>query len=104
MPFDRYGHRGHNQPCVLLDTCQCFVTTQNHGFAVDNDSLPPEWLPLFTNANDQSNEGLVHQTKPVFTVQFHPEAMGGPHDMESLFDFFLETVKDYKFSNGCAVG
>ncbi|XP_062508879.1 CAD protein-like isoform X2 [Corticium candelabrum] len=100
----KYGHRGHNQPCVLLDTCQCFVTTQNHGFAVDNDSLPPEWLPLFTNANDQSNEGLVHQTKPVFTVQFHPEAMGGPHDMESLFDFFLETVKDYKFSNGCAVG
>ena len=100
----RYGHRGHNQPCCLMGTDRCYITTHNHGFAVVSDSLPPEWLTLFRNANDQTNEGLVHKTKPVFTVQFHPEGKGGPHDLESLFDVFLDTVREYKSSGGQLVG
>lgn len=62
----RYGNRGHNQPCVHEDTQRCFITAQNHGFAVEAGSLPPGWAPLFTNANDGSNEGLVHEHKPFF--------------------------------------
>lgn len=62
----RYGNRGHNQPCLHEDTRRCFITAQNHGFAVEVGSLPPGWAPLFTNANDGSNEGLVHEHKPFF--------------------------------------
>ena len=68
----KYGNRGHNQPCVYEGTQRCYITSQNHGYAVDVSNLPDGWQPLFTNANDQSNEGLVHQTKPIFSVQFHP--------------------------------
>lgn len=64
--LSRYGNRGHNQPCLLVGTGRCFLTSQNHGFAVDADSLPAGWAPLFTNANDCSNEGIVHDSLPFF--------------------------------------
>uniref|UniRef100_A0A8C5P484 Multifunctional protein CAD n=1 Tax=Jaculus jaculus TaxID=51337 RepID=A0A8C5P484_JACJA len=90
----RYGNRGHNQPCLLVGSGRCFLTSQNHGFAVEADSLPLGWAPLFTNANDGSNEGIVHDSLPFFSVQFHPEHRAGPSDMELLFDIFLETVRE----------
>ncbi|XP_067841372.1 CAD protein [Heptranchias perlo] len=92
----KYGNRGHNQPCIHEDTQRCFITSQNHGFAVEPSSLPQDWSILFTNANDQSNEGIVHNTKPLFSVQFHPEHMAGPTDLVDLFDIFLECVRDVK--------
>lgn len=92
----KYGNRGHNQPCVHKGTERCFITSQNHGFAVDPESLPPDWDVLFTNANDHSNEGIVHNSLPMFSVQFHPEHMAGPTDLVSLFDVFLETVREHK--------
>ncbi|XP_042338316.1 CAD protein-like, partial [Plectropomus leopardus] len=76
-----------------------FIASQNHGFAVDPDTLPKDWDILFTNANDHTNEGIVHNTKPLFSVQFHPEHMAGPTDLVSLFDVFLKTVKDHKEGN-----
>ncbi|KAM3674905.1 multifunctional protein CAD [Ammospiza maritima maritima] len=98
----KYGNRGHNQPCVHEDSRRCFITAQNHGFAVQAGSLPPGWLPLFTNANDASNEGLVHQSKPFFSVQFHPEHCAGPTDLEGLFDVFLEAARDLRDGQGGA--
>uniref|UniRef100_A0A7N8YF46 Carbamoyl-phosphate synthetase 2, aspartate transcarbamylase, and dihydroorotase n=1 Tax=Mastacembelus armatus TaxID=205130 RepID=A0A7N8YF46_9TELE len=92
----KYGNRGHNQPCIHNGTDRCFITSQNHGFAVDPETLPRDWDILFTNANDHTNEGIVHSTKPLFSVQFHPEHMAGPTDLVSLFDVFLDTVKDHK--------
>ncbi|KAG8534524.1 hypothetical protein GDO81_019234 [Engystomops pustulosus] len=62
----KYGNRGHNQPCIHEGTRRCFITSQNHGYAVDAATLPDGWSPLFTNANDQSNEGIVHDSKPFF--------------------------------------
>ena len=91
-----YGNRGHNQPCLHGPSQRCFITTQNHGFAVDTNSLPSDWSVLFTNANDHTNEGIVHKTKPYFSVQFHPEAMGGPRDLEGLFDVFINTCNQHK--------
>ncbi|VDH93674.1 carbamoyl-phosphate synthase / aspartate carbamoyltransferase / dihydroorotase, partial [Mytilus galloprovincialis] len=95
----KYGNRGHNQPCIYDNTIRCFITTQNHGFAVDVANLPKEWQPLFTNANDKTNEGVVHTSKPFYSVQFHPEHMGGPRDLESLFDVFLDQVRAHKKGN-----
>ncbi|XP_076462198.1 multifunctional protein CAD-like isoform X2 [Babylonia areolata] len=95
----KYGNRGHNQPCMYDDGLHCFITTQNHGFAVDADTLPEGWTPLFTNANDQTNEGIIHDSKPFFSVQFHPENMAGPKDLEMLFDVFLDTVAARKQGN-----
>lgn len=92
----RYGNRGHNIPCIHHGTNRCFITTQNHGFAIDTNSLPSNWSVLFTNANDQTNEGIIHNSKPFYSVQFHPEHMAGPQDLEMLFDIFLSTVKQYK--------
>ncbi|KAJ0061378.1 hypothetical protein NL108_017396, partial [Boleophthalmus pectinirostris] len=92
----KYGNRGHNQPCVHKGTERCFITSQNHGFAVNPETLPPDWDVLFTNANDRSNEGIVHNQLPMFSVQFHPEHMAGPTDLVSLFDVFLETVREHK--------
>ncbi|KAM3602332.1 uncharacterized protein V6R79_002224 [Siganus canaliculatus] len=92
----KYGNRGHNQPCIHKGTERCFITSQNHGFAVDPDTLPDDWDVLFTNANDHTSEGIVHNTKPLFSVQFHPEHMAGPTDLVGLFDIFLDTVKDHK--------
>lgn len=92
----RYGNRGHNIPCVHHGTKRCFITTQNHGFAIDTNSLPSDWSVLFTNANDQTNEGIIHNSKPFFSVQFHPEHMAGPQDLEMLFDIFLSSVRQQK--------
>ncbi|XP_053949605.1 CAD protein [Anastrepha ludens] len=92
----KYGNRGHNLPCVHSGTGRCFMTSQNHGFAVDSDSLPAEWEPLFTNANDNTNEGIIHKSKPYFSVQFHPEHTAGPEDLELLFDVFLDAVVQNK--------
>jgi len=89
----KYGNRGMNQPCIDLRDGRCYITPQNHGFAVDNDSLPKDWKPLFMNANDGSNEGLIHTSKPFMSVQFHPEANGGPLDTGFLFDHFLKQTK-----------
>ena len=89
----KFGHRGHNQPCVEAGTGRCFITSQNHGFAVDPTSLPEGWEPWFTNANDGSNEGMRHRSKPFMSVQFHPEAAPGPVDCAPLFDQFLGMIK-----------
>ncbi|KAI4500859.1 hypothetical protein M0802_004070 [Mischocyttarus mexicanus] len=90
-----YGNRGHNQPATHYGTGRCYMTSQNHGFAVDANKLPANWEILFTNTNDKSNEGIVHSTLPYFSVQFHPEHTAGPQDLECLFDVFLETVIDH---------
>jgi carbamoyl-phosphate synthase small subunit len=88
----KYGHRGQNQPCVMEGTKRCIITTQNHGFAVDTRKLGRDWMSYFTNANDSTNEGIKHRTKPFFSVQFHPEATPGPVDAEFLFDDFIKLL------------
>src|SRR5579884_4057784 len=87
----KFGHRSQNQPCLLHGTKRCYITTQNHSFAVG--TLPPEFSPWFINANDGSNEGMQHNRLPFLSVQFHPEAAPGPTDTEWVFDYFLEKVK-----------
>jgi carbamoyl-phosphate synthase small subunit len=86
----KFGHRSQNQPCLEEGTSRCYITSQNHGFAVDLKSLPRDWEPWFRNANDGTNEGIRHRRKPFRSVQFHPEACPGPTDTEFLFDAFLE--------------
>ncbi|MBQ8948457.1 MAG: gamma-glutamyl-gamma-aminobutyrate hydrolase family protein, partial [Prevotella sp.] len=88
----KYGHRSHNQPVQRLGTTQCFITSQNHGYAVDDATLPDEWEPLFVNMNDGSNEGIRHKRKPWMSAQFHPEACSGPVDTEFLFDEFVKLL------------
>lgn len=88
----KYGHRSHNQPVLLTGTNRCYITSQNHGFAVATETLPDDWEPLFTNVNDNTNEGIRHKTKPFFSTQFHPEASSGPTDTEFLFDDFIENI------------
>ena len=90
----KFGHRSHNQPVLLLGTDRCFITSQNHGYAVAPETLPPEWEPLFVNVNDQTNEGIRHRYKPFFSTQFHPEAASGPVDTEYLFDEFITSVRN----------
>jgi carbamoyl-phosphate synthase small subunit len=87
----KFGHRSQNQPCLMQNTKRCYITTQNHGFAVGK--LPPDFTPWFINANDGSNEGIMHVTQPFMSVQFHPEAHPGPQDTEWVFDYFLERVE-----------
>lgn len=89
----KFGHRGHNQPCLEEGSGRCFITAQNHGFAVDPTSLQEGWEPWFTNANDGSNEGMRHRTRPFLSVQFHPEAAPGPVDSRDLFDDFLSMIQ-----------
>ncbi len=84
----RFGHRGHNQPCMQLKTRKCYITSQNHGYAIDEKTLPKDWEVSFRNLNDQSVEGIRHKTKPFFSVQFHPEACPGPTDTQWLFKEF----------------
>lgn len=90
----KYGHRSHNQPVRMVGTNRCFITSQNHGYAVDSDTLAGEWEPWFVNMNDGSNEGIRHRTNPWFSVQFHPEAASGPTDTAFLFDKFVELLKN----------
>lgn len=92
----KYGHRSHNQPVIKVGTKKSYITSQNHGFAIDNSTLPADWEPYFLNLNDNTNEGMRHKNKPFFSTQFHPEASSGPTDTDYLFDDFLDTVKKYK--------
>jgi carbamoyl-phosphate synthase small subunit len=85
----KYGHRSQNQPCIQVGTKRCFITSQNHGFAVNEQTLPAEWKPWFFNANDGTNEGMRHRDRPIFSVQFHPEANPGPTEASFVFDSFL---------------
>ena len=88
----KYGHRSHNQPVQRVGSTQCFITSQNHGYAVDDKTLPEDWEPLFVNMNDGSNEGICHKTNPWFSAQFHPEACSGPTDTEWMFDEFVRSL------------
>ena len=88
----KYGHRSHNQPVQQVGTTRCFITSQNHGYAVDTQTLSADWEPYFVNMNDGSNEGIRHKTNPWFSAQFHPEACSGPVDTEFLFDDFVKLL------------
>lgn len=88
----KFGNRGHNIPCTNLLSGRCYITSQNHGYAVDSRTLPQDWTELFVNANDGSNEGIRHVSRPYFSVQFHPESAPGPKDTEFLFDVFIDTI------------
>ena len=98
----RYGHRGQNQPCIDVTDQRVYITSQNHGYAVDNSTYGQEWEPYFINANDKTSEGIKHRTKPIFTTQFHPEGAGGPEDTGYLFDRFVATCREWK-KNGTAI-
>ncbi len=89
----RYGHRSHNQPVRLVGTEKCYITSQNHGYALDATTLGRDWQELFVNMNDGSNEGIRHKENPWFSSQFHPEACSGPLDTEFMFDKFVEALK-----------
>ena len=89
----KYGHRSHNQPVRQVGTNKCYVTSQNHGYAVDAKTLEADWEELFVNMNDGSNEGIRHKTNPWFSSQFHPEACSGPVDTSFIFDKFIDTLK-----------
>ena len=95
----KYGHRSHNQPVQRVGSTQCFITSQNHGYAVDDKTLPEDWEPLFVNMNDGSNEGIRHKTNPWFSAQFHPEACSGPTDTEWMFDTFVNTIDHAQLSD-----
>ena len=107
----KYGHRSHNQPVMMVNGSgfkihepltmnhepltmdhRCFITSQNHGYAVDDSTLPADWEPLFVNMNDGSNEGIRHKTNPWMSAQFHPEACSGPTDTEFMFDEFVKML------------
>jgi len=92
----KYGHRSQNQPCIQTESKRCYITSQNHGYAVDAKSLPSDWSVWFTNANDGSVEGIRHKTKPWRAVQFHPEASPGPTDTAWILDDFLKEVQKNK--------
>ena len=95
----KFGNRGQNQPCIDLTTGRCHLTMQNHGYAIDTQTLPSGWQPYFVNANDGTNEGIRHTSLPWYSVQFHPEAKGGPTETEYLFDKFIALVKGESFSH-----
>jgi carbamoyl-phosphate synthase small subunit len=88
----KYGHRGHNQPCLETASSKGYITSQNHGYAVDEASLPKDWKVSFKNLNDGSVEGIEHRTKPFSSVQFHPEACPGPTDTNWLFERFYKSL------------
>ena len=89
----KFGHHSQNQPCLKTESKQCVITSQNHGYAVQEDTLPEGWIPWFRNANDGTNEGIRHESKPFMSVQFHPEAAPGPNDTVGLFEHFLTFLK-----------
>jgi len=86
----KFGHRGQNQPCIMVGSKRCFLTTQNHGFAISR--VPEGFKPWFVNANDNTNEGIIHEKLPFMSVQFHPEVNPGPMDTEWIFDEFLKKI------------
>lgn len=92
----KYGHRAHNHPVIKAGTGTCYITSQNHGFALDSNTLGPDWEPLYLNINDGTNEGIRHKSKPFFSTQFHPEASSGPTDTEFLFDEFIQLIEESK--------
>jgi len=98
----KFGNRGHNIPCTNLRSGRCYITSQNHGFAVNAKSLKDGWQELFVNANDGSNEGIWHTKKPLFSVQFHPESTPGPKDTEWLFDVFISAIQKTQGPDGKA--
>jgi carbamoyl-phosphate synthase small subunit len=85
-----FGHRSHNQPCLHEGTKRAYLTSQNHGYAIDEKTLPNDWRVSFRNLNDQSVAGIEHTSLPFFSVQFHPEAAPGPEDTHWLFNKFIE--------------
>ncbi|MBU2524417.1 glutamine-hydrolyzing carbamoyl-phosphate synthase small subunit [Patescibacteria group bacterium] len=89
----KYGHRAQNQPCIDTSTNRCYITSQNHGYAVDAKTLPKDWELWFKNANDETVEGIRHKKLPFMSVQFHPEATPGPNDTNWLFDEFINKLK-----------
>ena len=95
----KYGHRSHNQPVLKKGTNTCFITSQNHGYALDISKLDEEWDDYFINLNDETCEGIKHISKPFFSSQFHPEASGGPLDTEFLFKDFIDLVEKNKQNN-----
>ena len=88
----KYGHRSQNQPCIEVGTKKCYLTSQNHGYAIKENSMPLNWQIMFTNINDETIEGIKHKTKPFFSVQFHPEVHPGPDDTGFLFDDFIKLL------------
>ena len=88
----KYGHRSHNQPVLREGTDRCYITSQNHGFAIDTNTISGDWSAWFVNVNDGTCEGIRHKTRPIFSTQFHPEACGGPVDTEFLFDEFVKLI------------
>ena len=98
----KYGHRSHNQPVCMVGTTHCYITSQNHGYAVNAKTLGADWEELFVNMNDGSNEGIRHKTNPWFSSQFHPEACAGPKDTEELFGRFIQMMRDYKKKEGAS--
>jgi carbamoyl-phosphate synthase small subunit len=89
----KFGHRSQNQPCLETGTNRCYITSQNHGYAIDTRTLPEGWKEWFVNVNDRSNEGIIHESKPFMSVQFHPEASPGPVDTAFIFRRFLKVVE-----------
>ena len=95
----KFGNRGHNIPCTSTISGRCYITSQNHGYAVDTATLSNGWKELFVNANDGSNEGIYHESKPFFSVQFHPESTRSKRH-RILFDVFIKSVVDFNQSGG----
>lgn len=93
----KYGNRGYNQPVLMKTNNKTFITSQNHGYAIDTTTIPEDWEEYFINKNDNSNEGIIHKTKPFKSVQFHPEARGGPYDTLFMFKDFQNDCLDYKY-------
>jgi len=89
----KYGHRSHNQPVNEAGTKRCYITSQNHGYAINGETLPEDWREWFINDNDGTNEGIIHISKPLFGAQFHPEASPGPDDTEFIFDMFVRALR-----------
>jgi carbamoyl-phosphate synthase small subunit len=90
----KFGHRSQNQPVLDLNSNSCYITTQNHSYAIDVETLKQTpFEPWYINSNDKTIEGIRHKTKPVYAVQWHPEASFGPHDTEMLFDKFKKTME-----------
>src|SRR3989338_1998308 len=90
----KFGHRSQNQPCIEQGTKRCYITSQNHGYAVNDKKLPSGWKPWFRNANDGTNEGIIHKTGLFRAIQFHAEHNPGPRDTEFMFDNFIRMVRE----------